>query len=568
MLKSIIKRDGKIEPFNPEKITQAIYKAIKAVGKDDYLLAQKLAKQVIEILEKQYDEKKLPEVEEIQDIVEFVLVDNRLYEIAKAYIIYRHQHRQLREIKKLLDPIKLIQEYLTQSDWLVRENSNMTFSLQGLNSYILRKTISEYWLIQIYPKEIASAHRQGEFHIHDLDFLGAYCCGWDLRDLLMVGFGGVTGKVESLPAKHFRTALGQIVNFFFTLQGETAGAQAFSNFDTYLAPFIRYDGLNYKQVKQAIQEFLFNMNIPTRTGFQTPFTNITLDLKVPDFTKNEAVIIGGELKNVTYGEFQKEMDMFNQAFAEVMTEGDAKGRPFTFPIPTYNITKDFDWEDEHYKPIWEMTRRYGIPYFANFVNTDMRPEDARSMCCRLRLDLNELKKRGGALFGSHPLTGSIGVITINMSRIGYLSKTEKEFFDRLEDIMFMAKEALEIKRKVIERFTEMGLYPYSRHYLRDIKKRFGNYWKNHFSTIGLLGMNEALLNFKLLRCTIADKKGIAFTIKVLDFIREKLLKFQAETGNSYNLEATPAESTCHRLALLDKEQFPDCLLYTSPSPRD
>ena len=559
MLKSIIKRDGRIEPFHPEKITQAIYKAIKAVGKDDYLLAQKLAKQVIEILEKQYDEKKLPEVEEIQDIVEFVLVDNRLYEIAKAYIIYRHQHHQLREIRKLLDPIKLIQEYLTQSDWLVRENSNMAFSLQGLNSYILRKTISEYWLIQIYPKEIASAHHQGDFHIHDLDFLGAYCCGWDLKDLLMIGFGGVTGKVESKPAKHFRTALGQIVNFFFTLQGETAGAQAFSNFDTYLAPFIRYDGLNYKQVKQALQEFLFNMNIPTRTGFQTPFTNITLDLKVPDFMKNEAVIIGGELKNVTYGEFQKEMDIFNQAFAEVMTEGDAKGRPFTFPIPTYNITKDFEWENEHYKSIWEMTRRYGIPYFANFVNTDMRPEDARSMCCRLRLDLNELKKRGGALFGSHPLTGSIGVITINMPRIGYLSKTEKEFFDRLEDIMFMAKEALEIKRKVIERFTEMGLYPYSRHYLRDIKKRFGNYWKNHFSTIGILGMNEALLNFKPFRCTIADKKGIAFTIKVLDFIREKLLKFQAETGNSYNLEATPAESTCHRLALLDKEQFPDII---------
>ncbi|HDD35424.1 MAG TPA: ribonucleoside triphosphate reductase [Candidatus Desulfofervidus auxilii] len=557
MLKKIIKRDGTLETFNPKKITQAIYKAIRAVGKDDYALAENLTKQVVQILEKQYDEKRPPQVEEIQDIVEFALVDNRLYEIAKAYIIYRHQHRQLREIKSLLDPIKLIQEYLTQSDWLVKENSNMTFSLQGLNSYILRKTISEYWLIQIYPKEIASAHRDGDFHIHDLDFLGAYCCGWDLRDLLMVGFGGVTGKVESRPAKHFRSALGQVVNFFFTLQGETAGAQAFSNFDTYLAPFIRYDGLSYKQVKQALQEFLFNMNIPTRTGFQTPFTNVTLDLKVPEFMKNEAIIIGGELKEATYGEFQKEINIFNQAFAEVMTEGDAKGRPFTFPIPTYNITKDFDWENEHYKSIWEMTRRYGIPYFANFVSTDMRPEDARSMCCRLRLDLTELKKRGGALFGSHPLTGSIGVITINMPRIGYLSKTEEEFFDRLENLMFMAKEALEIKRKVIERFTDMGLYPYSRYYLRNIKKRFNNYWKNHFSTIGLIGMNEALLNFSPLRCTIAEKKGIDFTLKVLDFMREKLLKFQAETQNIYNLEATPAESTCHRLALLDKERFSD-----------
>ena len=558
MIKKITKRDGSIVEFREEKITNAIYKALKAIGKDDHPLAKRLCKQVIAILEKRYNRENIPDVEDVQDIVEYVLVDNKLYEVAKAYIIYRQQHREIRELKRLLEPSGLIETYLKRSDWLIRENSNMSFSLQGLNSYIVRKVVSEYWLDKIYPPEIANAHRSGDFHIHDLDFLGAYCVGWDLQDLLLTGFGGVPGKIESRPARHFRSALGQIVNFFFTLQGESAGAQAFSNVDTYLSPFIRYDNLKYEQVKQAMQEFLFNMNVPTRVGFQTPFTNFTLDLKVPDFMKNRPIIIGGEAKRETYGEFQREMDMFNRAFAEIMVEGDAKGRPFTFPIPTYNITKGFDWDEKNYTPIWEMTRRYGIPYFSNFVNSDMKPEDAMSMCCRLRLNLKELERRGGGLFGSHPLTGSIGVVTINMPRIGYLSKTEKEFFKRLEDLMELAKESLIIKRKIIERLTNEGLYPYCKFYLRNTKKRFGEYWKLHFSTIGIIGMNESLLNFSPYRCTIGEEKGIKFTLKVLDFMREKLLEFQ-RGGNNYNLEATPAESTSHRLALLDKERFSDII---------
>ena len=565
MISRIVKRDGKIVDFKLDKITTAIYKALKATDRDDYRLAEKLGGEALLILEKRYGEENIPSVEDIQDVVEYVLLDNKLYETAKAYILYRQKHKELRELKKLLDPAGLIEAYLYQSDWLVRENSNMSFSLQGLNSYIVKKVVSEYWLTKIYPKEITQAHRSGDFHIHDLDFLGAYCVGWDIEDLLLTGFGGVSGKIESRPAKHFRAALGQCVNFFFTLQGESAGAQAFSNFDTYLSPFIRYDNMDYKQVKQALQEFLFNMNVPTRVGFQTPFTNITLDLKIPDFMKHKAVIIGGKLQDVGYGEFQREMDMFNRAFSEVMAEGDAKGRPFTFPIPTYNITKDFEWDNENYIPIWEMTRKYGIPYFSNFVNSDMKPEDAKSMCCRLRLDLKQLAKRGGGLFGSNPLTGSIGVVTINMPRIAYLSETEREFFERLEKLMEMAEESLIIKRKVIEKLTDTGLYPYSHHYLRDIKKRFGEYWKNHFSTIGLIGMNEACLNFEPYRCTVGDERGRKFALRVFDFMREKLLKFQEEEGDNYNLEATPAEGTSYSLALLDKERFPDIISQGSGS---
>ena len=981
MIGRIVKRDGKIVDFKLDKITTAIYKALKATDRDDYRLAEKLSGEALLILEKRYGEENIPSVEDIQDVVEYVLLDNKLYETAKAYILYRQKHKELRELKKLLDPAGLIEAYLYQSDWLVRENSNMSFSLQGLNSYIVKKVVSEYWLTKIYPKEITQAHRSGDFHIHDLDFLGAYtyygkevviaksdgkimvlpfdklyeiidekeeilnksdeayveypknlyvldknswtkvikvvrkkknrdmffiknrggrsvivtdnhpmitengekialevdegdktltvdlnkllssenlfkndfvdlieeiikqgwinndkvyidgieiennegnngyvhtissivprkikltekfgyfvgftlaegylsydekaprcvslsqkdkklllranegliengmsgclidrgdrfelkiknpflrflfekvfkispgaknktlpaeilsynkdfvkgiiggiidgdgsietsktaisirissralleqlavvmhllrftprdrniegqgsireyngrkivqnypiygisfrkvsedlpsekyesaelstkawqdegrdewhkiinkekanipdefiydittesgtlivngmwnhnCVGWDIEDLLLTGFGGVSGKIESRPAKHFRAALGQCVNFFFTLQGESAGAQAFSNFDTYLSPFIRYDNMDYKQVKQALQEFLFNMNVPTRVGFQTPFTNITLDLKIPNFMKHKAVIIGGKLQDAGYGEFQREMDMFNRAFSEVMAEGDARGRPFTFPIPTYNITKDFEWDNENYIPIWEMTRKYGIPYFSNFVNSDMKPEDAKSMCCRLRLDLKQLAKRGGGLFGSNPLTGSIGVVTINMPRIAYLSETEREFFERLEKLMEMAEESLIIKRKVIEKLTDTGLYPYSRHYLRDIKKRLGEYWKNHFSTIGLIGMNEACLNFEPYRCTIGDESGRKFALRVFDFMREKLLNFQEEEGDNYNLEATPAEGTSYSLALLDKERFPDIISQGSGS---
>jgi len=426
--------------------------------------------------------------------------------------------------------------------------------LQGLNNYIAEKIVKNYWVNRIYPERIRKVHENVDIHIHDLGTLGPYCVGWDLKDLLISGFTGVEGKVQTKPAKHLRTALGQMVNFFYTLQGESAGAQAFSNFDTLLAPFVRYDKLDYKQVKQAMQEFCFNMAVPTRVGFQTPFTNITLDLKVPDYMRDEPVIIGGKPQDFTYGECQKEMDMINMAFAEVMIEGDAKGRLFTFPIPTYNITKDFDWDNPNYEGIWEMTAKYGIPYFSNFINSDMKPEDARSMCCRLRLDQTELRKRGGGLFGANPLTGSIGVVTINMPRLGLTSETEEQFFNKLEELMDLSQESLEIKRKALERFTARGLYPYSRFYLRNVYKRFGQYWKNHFATIGLLGMNEAITNF-LPGEDITTEKGRAFAVKALDFMRNKLEKYQNETGNIYNLEATPGEGTTYRFARADKKRY-------------
>ncbi|MEJ7554277.1 MAG: ribonucleoside triphosphate reductase, partial [Aquificaceae bacterium] len=454
--------------------------------------------------------------------------------------------------------VNLVERYINLEDWEVRENSNMTYSLQGLNFYITSQVSRTYWLERIYPRKIKEAHLRGDFHIHDLQVLSVYCVGWDLWDLLLNGFRGVPGKIESRPPKHFTSALGQVVNFLYTLQGESAGAQAFSNFDTLLAPFIRYDRLSYEQVKQAIQEFVYNLNIPTRTGFQAPFTNLTFDLKVSPIYKDQAVLIGGELKDVVYGEFQEEIDMLNRAFFEVMVEGDAKGRVFTFPIPTYNITRDFEWDDVKYDGLWKMTAKYGIPYFANFVNSEMKPEDIRSMCCRLRLDLSRLERKGGSFFGANPLTGSIGVVTINMPRLAYLSKSEEEFFQRLSELMDLAMESLEIKREVLEELTEKGLYPYSRFYLRDIKSRFGRYWKNHFSTIGLVGMNEACLN--LFGVSIAEPEGRDFAIRVLDFMRGRLLEFQKKTGNNYNLEATPAESTAYRLAKLDKRFFPDILV--------
>jgi ribonucleoside-triphosphate reductase len=444
-------------------------------------------------------------------------------------------------------------EYLEELDWRVKENANMTYSLQGLNNHVASAISSHYWLNKIYPPEIREAHLDCDFHLHNLQLLAPYCCGWDLKDLLVRGFGGVPGKIESKPPKHFRTALGQLVNFLYTLQGEIAGAVAVANFDTYLAPFIAYDDLDYKQVKQAMQEFMFWMNVPTRVGFQTPFSNVTLDITPPGEVGEEAVIIGGQPQKEVYGDFRKEMDWFNRAFGEVMLEGDAKGRVFTFPIPTYNITKSFAWENEDLNPVWEMTAKYGIPYFANFINSDMRPEDIRSMCCRLRLDTSQLQKRGGSLFGSNPLTGSIGVVTINLPRIGKVARPEKEFLERLEHLMDLAKESLEIKRKAMEKFTGGGLYPYARHYLDMVKKRFGAYWANHFSTIGLLGMNEALEN--LMSENIASEKGRQFALEVLDFMREKLLEYQKETGHLYNLEATPAEGTTHTFAKADGKKY-------------
>ena len=941
-LNKIRKRDGSVVQFEEEKITEAIWKAAKAVGGNNRELAEHLGKVVVDDIQEKFDNR-IPNVEEVQDIVEKALIEAGHAKTAKAYILYRKSHQELREVKAIFDTIEVIEDYVGEKDWAIKENANMGFSLQGLNNFITEKIVKNYWLGRVYPEAIRKAHEHAEIHIHDLGILGPYCVGWDLKDLLLQGFKGVPGKAQSSPAKHLRTALGQIVNFFYTLQGESAGAQAFSNFDTLLAPFIRYDNLNYKEVKQCMQEFCFNMAVPTRVGFQSPFSNITLDLKVPDYMLDEPVIIGGKPQKESYKAFQKEMLIFNKAFAEVMSEGDATGRVFTFPIPTYNITKDFDWENPDYNPIWEMTAKYGIPYFSNFINSDMKPEDARSMClhgdeellikmngkierttmkdlietyggegwseckediqvmslnenykmewakirsflkaqkkglikirtkdgkfcrfstnhpvlildkeglkqklaneispedymislksaaqllsksnkkighyplnanlafllgfftadgnylydtrkvkrirglqftfdsrsiqlvenvketiksifgyqpkekkdpryntcylyiynteianlfytsgfkkygrlpnilfdspkeiiesflegfftgdgyekrkeihikdsllirdlailyslvgipnilkiknnsqrlylqhktnttniinqpvnclydlvpgflakstflvpglvksrmigqatlqkynaetglslkiassdfypvrvteievfnnledfydielaennmfvhslgtithncCRLRLNQTELRKRGGGLFGANPLTGSLGVVTINMPRIGFTSASEADFFNKLNELMELAKESLEIKRKVLESLTVKGLYPYSKFYLRNIHQRFNQYWKNHFSTIGLLGMNEALVNFMNKDITTAE--GKAFTLKVLDFMREKISAYQQETGNIYNLEATPGEGTTYRFAREDKRRF-------------
>ncbi len=555
MFGKIKKRDGRIVKFDAERITNAIAKAGAVTGEFGQKTARRLTLKVLN-LAGQVIKCKTPTVEEIQDIVEEVLLSSSYRKTAKAYIIYRDQHAKIREITTRAN-IDLIDNYLEQIDWQVNENSNMAFSLQGLNNYISSEISKVYWLNKIYPPEVRQAHINGDFHIHDLNILSVYCVGWDLYDLLIQGFKGASGKIESSPAKHFRSALGQVVNFFYTLQGEAAGAQAFSNFDTLLAPFIRYDGLNYKEVKQALQEFIFNINVPTRVGFQTPFTNITLDLTVPETFADQPVIIGGKPQKETYKEFQIEMDLLNRAFLEVMLEGDAKGRVFTFPIPTYNITKDFKWENPNLDLLWKVTARYGVPYFSNFINSDMTPEDARSMCCRLRLDNRELQKRGGGLFGANPLTGSIGVVTINMPSLGYLAKDGYEFIAELERLMVLAKESLEIKRKVLEKFTEGNLYPYAKFYLRGVKARLGSYWKNHFSTIGLVGMNEACLN--LFGENITSSKGHDFTLKALNFMRDKLLEFQNETGNNYNLEATPAEGTSYRLAKIDKGKYPEII---------
>jgi len=878
----IRKRSGEIVNFDQDKITNAIFKATEAIGRPDKKLAQKLSDHVVKILNEKFHARSIPAVEEIQDIVEEVLIKNRQIKTAKAYILYRDQRARLREMRSMINSNDLMEGYLKKSDWRVRENSNMSYSLQGLNNHISSAISSNYWLNKVYTANIRQAHKNGDLHIHDLQLLAPYCAGWDLKDLLIQGFGGVTGKIESKPAKHFRTALGQIINFFYTLQGEVAGAEAFANFDTYLAPFIRYDNLNYEETKQALQEFLFNINVPTRVGFQcisedteilskdgwkkynqvkkgniiatfniekgfieylpvkhvfakkykgkmynlknrisdqlispehrvvrrkfyaqgyvleeiekvldlkspfivpvgsegnaegdcnvdddvvkliawvvaegscdksgrgtgrisiyqskeksredydeiisichnlklkyseriqkglgsdcnvirfdanstrkilqyfqsnkskgiklipeiilkadaetsklfletyikgdghegckittasvkirdgllqvivnagygatvlarepdnnlskkdryviriikhkdtyinrvkeinysgviwcpntdnetviarrngkifitgnTPFTNITMDLVAGETVGEENVIIGGKVQKEKYKEFQQEMDMINMAFAELMMEGDAKGRVFTFPIPTYNITRNFSWDSPVATKIFEMTAKYGIPYFSNFINSDMKPDDARSMCCRLRLDNRELRKRGGGLFAANPLTGSIGVVTLNLPRLGYLSKTKEEFFEKLSNLMQIAKESLEIKRQVLEDLTDSGLYPYAKHYLSGIKQRFGGYWQNHFSTIGLIGMNEALLNFAPIKDTIASKAGKAFALEAMDFMREKILKYQSKTNHLYNLEATPAEGVTRRMARIDKEKFGDIIV--------
>ena len=565
VLKKVEKRDGQIVDFEKDKIIKVIHKALTATNQGNGKQAKELTRRVAGLINKRFRKQEVIKVEDVQDIVEEVLILENYVETAKAYILYREQHRRIREAKTAIDEsLEMVDKYIGNSDWQIKENANMGYSLQGLHQYINSAVSKKYWLNKIYPKEIRGAVNENIFHIHDLDFLGPYCCGWDLFDLLVRGFGGVRGKVESKPAKHFRTALFQLVNFLYTLQGEVAGANAVSNFDTLLAPFIRYDNLTYLQVKQAMQEFVFGCAIPTRVGFQTPFTNVTLDIKPPKHLAEQSVVIGGQAQKETYGEFQEEMNLFNRAFTEIMSEGDAKGRVFTFPIPTVSITKDFDWDNPALAGLWEMTAKYGVPYFANFINSEISPEDARSMCCRLKLDNRELYKRGGGLFGSAPLTGSLGVVTINLPQIGYLSKTKKEFFDRLEKAMDLAKESLEIKRKTIEGFIEKGLYPYSRYYLEPVKRIRGSYWGNHFSTIGLVGMNEALLNF--IDKDITTLSGQGFAAEILDFMRKKLVQYQKETDNLYNLEATPAEGASYRLAKKDKEKFPDIITAGEKEP--
>ena len=566
MITKIIKRNGNIVPFKKEKIVLAIFKAASAVGGNDFATSERLANEVIRIAEQTFTDG-IAEVEKIQDIVEKVLIENGHAKTAKAFILYREKRYSARQANALIGAtINMFSNYLNDNDWKINENANTQKSINGLNNYVREAFTQNYWLHEIYPNDIRDAHVSGDIHIHDLGFFGPYCAGWDLRQLLMNGFGGVPGKVESKPAKHLRSFLGQIVNSTFTTQGESAGAQAWSSIDTYCAPFIRYDNLDYKTVKQALQEFIFNLNVPTRVGFQCPFSNLTFDLVPPSTLKDENVIIGGKLMPETYGEFQKEMDIFNMAFCEVMMEGDAKGRVFTFPIPTINVTKDFDWDSPVTEKFMEITCKYGIPYFSNYINSDLSPEDALSMCCRLRLDTSELRKRGGGLFGSNPLTGSIGVVTINLPRLAYISKSESEFRTRLYQLINLSKNSLEIKRKIIEDQTHKGLYPYSAFYLKDVYEKTGSYWYNHFNTIGLVGLNEACQNLLGIENDLTTEEGQRFAVETLNYMRDLMKEIQEETGHYYNLEATPAEGTSYRLAKIDKEKYHDIITQGTDIP--
>lgn len=560
-LKSVVKRSGEIAEYDRTKIEAAIGKAIEAVEKrKDPDRASKLTDMVEEKLRLLLAGNRahsIPGIEEIQDNVESVLIENNEVEVAKAYILYRARHEAMRDAKSLMIDInKTMDGYLAQSDWRVNENANVNFSLGGLILHNSGTITANYWLNNIYSKEIAEAHKTAAFHIHDLSMFSGYCAGWSLRQLIAEGLGGVPDKITSTPATHLSTLVNQIVNFLGIMQNEWAGAQAFSSFDTYLAPFIRADHLTEKQVRQCIQSYIYGVNTPSRWGSQAPFTNITLDWVCPDDLKNKKAIVGGKEQDYTYGDCQKEMDMINKVFIELMIEGDANGRGFAYPIPTYNITRDFDWNSENAKLLFTMTAQYGTPNFQNFVNSDLNPSDVRSMCCRLQLDKRELRRRGGGLFGADEFTGSIGVVTINMPQIGYLAKNEEEFYKRLDYLMELAKESLCTKRKVIQKLYDGGLFPYTRRYLKTLV--------NHFNTIGLCGMNECCLNF--LGVNITDPKGKAFAEKVLQHMRERMQDFQEETGDLFNLEATPAESTSYRLARHDKEQFPDIITSGTNEP--
>ena len=545
------KRDGRIADFEPARITLAAEKALRAVGTANHKLAKTICQDVLKSLESHKNRVEIPDIEMVQDYVEAAFIRRGLTKAAKSYILYRAQHQNLRKSRQLLMDIQdLVGTYLDKDDWRVNENSNAGYSFASLLSHISGSVVANYSLENIYPKEIAKAHSNGDIHIHDLSCgIVGYCAGWSLRLLLSEGFRGKAGRASAAPAKHFDTALGQIVNFMCTLQTEWAGAQAFSSFDTLLAPFVRRDKLEYKKVKQTIQQFVFGLNIASRWG-QTPFTNLTFDWVVPEDLRETPVIIGGEIQDGKYyGDYQHEMDMINKAFLEIMASGDRDGRVFTFPIPTYNITEDFNWESENARLLFKVTGKYGLPYFQNFIKSDLNPGDVRSMCCRLQMDVRELKKKTGGLFGSGEQTGSVGVVTINLPRIGYLATTEKEFFARLSVQMDIAKESLEIKRKAVQRHLEDDLLPYTKIYLDTLN--------NHFNTIGLVGLNEACLNF--LGCSIADKDGMEFSLKVLDFMRDRIADYQEETGHIYNLEATPAEGTSFRLAKIDKNRYPELI---------
>ena len=551
-LREVVKRDGAAVPFVAEKIRSAIVRAGEATGEYGREEAGLLTSQVLKVLRHKFAET-APRIEQIQDVVEQVLITSNHLETARAYIVYREQHNKLRRDRKtLVDVASSVNEYLEQSDWRVNANANQGYSLGGLILNVSGKVIANYWLSHVYPPEVGQAHRDGSLHIHDLDMLSGYCAGWSLRTLLTEGFNGVAGKVEAGPPRHMSSAVGQIVNFLGTLQNEWAGAQAFSSFDTYMAPFVRKDRLGYDKVRQHIQELVFNLNVPSRWGTQTPFTNLTFDWICPEDLRTQVPVIGGEEMPFCYGELQAEMDLINRAYIEVMTAGDDKGRVFTFPIPTYNITADFPWESDNAELLFEMTARYGLPYFQNFLNSELSPHMVRSMCCRLQLDLRDLLKRGNGLFGSAEQTGSIGVVTLNCARLGHQFRgDEGELFRRMDQLLEFARTSLEIKRKVIQRHMDDGLFPYTRRYLGTLR--------NHFSTVGVNGINEMIRNFSADQYDIADPEGQALACRFLDHIRARLLVFQEETGHMYNLEATPAEGTTYRFAREDRKRYPEIL---------
>ena len=551
-IQEVVKRDGQRVPFDLSRIEAAIAKAGKATGEFDAEGAERITTQVLKVIEhRRWSDS--PTVEQVQDIVEQCLIAANHFATARAYIVYREQRKRVRDEQRVfIDAIGSVNEYLQEADWRVHANANQGYSLGGLILNVAGKVTANYWLSEVYPAEIGQAHRRGDLHIHDLDMLSGYCAGWSLRTLLYDGFNGVPGKIEAAPPKHMSSAVGQMVNFLGTLQNEWAGAQAFSSFDTYLAPYVRADHMRYGEIKQCIQEFVYNLNVPSRWGTQTPFTNITLDWTCPEDLRNQEPYIGGEPTGFTYGELEEEMAQINRAFLEVMTTGDWRGRGFTFPIPTYNITRDFDWDHPNTTLLFEMTAKYGIPYFQNFLNSDLQPQMVRSMCCRLQLDLRELLSRGNGLFGSAEQTGSVGVVTINCARLGYLSNGDLgKLYERMDALLEIARDSLELKRKTVQRCINNGLLPYTLRYLGDLDR--------HFSTIGVNGIHECIANFTGGQHDITDEWGRQFALDLLNHVREQLVVIQEETGHLYNLEATPAESATYRFAREDRRRWPDII---------